>query len=83
MTRIALALLYVASIIFSVGSLNANIIGQHWLCSTSSPRQTLATAVTFWMLPVANVAVAVLATGFMEHGWRLKLATCGSDGRAQ
>lgn len=67
--------LYVASVVFSLGALNANNRQQ---LGCGGTRRDYAVATFFSLVPVANIACAFFGTGFLEGGWSLRMMTCGS-----
>lgn len=80
MKPILIAALYVASVVFSFGALNADSRGflknLRFLPDRDvrrSYRDFLAIAVIGAVIPILNIFIALLASGFLYDGWTLRV----------
>ena len=61
---------------FNFGFINAHDRATIHYCSTVTPRESYAASALFALMPIGGTVIAVFATGFMEHGWSLRLPKC-------
>ena len=71
-TAITILTIYITSWLFSWGALMADTqrIGDKEFANKYY-RKHLAATCLFAAAPILNLTLAIFATGFMEHGWRL------------
>jgi len=67
--------LYLCSVLFSFGAINADTEGQCY--QYLDGRELAGEGVIFASLPVWNLLIATAGTGFMEHGWSLHIPAKG------
>lgn len=72
---IANVLLYVSLCVFNFGAINAHARHKYGCFDN---REIAGEGMFFSMVPVVGTLIAVFATGFMEHGWTLRIG-CGDD----
>ncbi len=68
---------YIIISFLNFGAINAYSKSGHYSCYVESARQRYATAALFALIPVAGSAIAIFATGFIEHGFDWTVGTCG------